>query len=214
MVESQLTVLIVAEEATVAEEAAYPLAGLLSLTNFNRLIYLQPSGLLLDSAAFNTLFTCHMEKSMLGISAAVLDDLAGPSVVLIKPSMEAYFESIAFISKKDFSESTFLQDLQLITGPNQASGQLVATTSTLFTPSDDFNATNFLESTSYIHISDRNMPGPEFDAPRDNSIRVKPSNLPARKAWESVYEKYRELRMNVCGLDLEPMPAAKADERK
>ena len=75
----------------------------------------------------------------------------------------------------------------------------------------EFNATEFLELTGYVHIEDPGVEGPEYDVQRPDFVRAMPSGKQARKAWEMVYERYRDARRDVCGLDLEPV-ARQVDE--
>ena len=69
----------------------------------------------------------------------------------------------------------------------------------------EFNATDFLEMTAYVHIEDPGVEGPEYDVPRPDFVRAMPSGKEARKAWEIVYERYRDARTDICGLDLKPV---------
>ena len=187
---------------------AYPLAGLFSLTRFDRLMYLRPSGLILDSSHLDDLFTIPMNTSLATLSVGSGRVRMPPSIILLKPSMERYHGFAASLSAGEYSEESFLQgtprigDNPPITGGE--SGRLLATTSALQLEGEDFNATSFFASTSYVQIQDPAMPGPEFDAPRDAFLRARPSGFQARGAWEDVYEKYRMKRMDICGLDLEP----------
>ena len=60
-----------------------------------------------------------------------------------------------------------------------------------------------LKDTAYVIIEDEELPGPEFDIPYENWMRARPEAGEQRIAWEGVYERYREVRREVCGLDLE-----------
>ena len=58
---------------------------------------------------------------------------------------------------------------------------------------------------AYVHLSDPGIPGPEYDIPRQVYLRSRPQGAESRKVWEDLYELYRMRRMDICGLDLEPM---------
>ena len=57
-----------------------------------------------------------------------------------------------------------------------------------------------------MQLLDPNIPGPEYDVPRSLFLQSRPEEIEARKAWEELYEIYRLRRMDICGLDLEPIP--------
>ena len=149
------------------------------------------------------LFTLPMETSSLGISASTQSEDADPSVLLFQPSTQAVQDIASSIAAGDYSEDDYLQNIQLMTDFAGDQVHLVAKTSALYLGSDQFNAAEFLDLTSYVHLSDSLMPGPEFDAPGEMLELARPSQDQPRKAWVEVYERYREQRMDVCGLDLE-----------
>lgn len=193
------------------EEAAYPLVDLLSLTLLNRLIYLKPSGLILDSAKLDMLFTLPMESAMLGISGNPHDEDTIPSVILLEPSEKAYNDTLSSIPAGSSSDEEFLRHVSLVAG-TRGQNNIVAKTSAIHLESDRFNLTEFIESTSYVQLSDPGLPGPEFNVPRRQLLRAKPKQPIHRRAWETVYEMFREQRMSVCGLDLEPTPESSSEK--
>lgn len=185
------------------DEAAYPLVGLLSLTIFSRLVYIKPSGLILDSAKLDLLFTLPMGSPVLGISGSSHED-ALPSILLLEPSMKIYHDALSSMSAGTFTDDDFLQQIPLAPGAGDQP-RVVAKTSAIHLENDTFNATDFLESISYVQITDRGIPGPEFNAARQQVSRAKPKKPQQRKAWETVYEMFRQRRMEICGLDLQPL---------
>lgn len=186
--------------------STFPLTGLLSLTAYNRVIYLPPSGLVLDTSGLDHLFTLPMESDMLGISAGSEDEATSPSVVLLKPSKEAFQEISDSSQSKSYDEDELLSKIALMPDMPEDQVHVVYKTSGLKFEDDSFNATKFLASTSYVHISEPDMLGPEYDAPKVSIASAKPKIFQPQKAWQEVYERYRERRMDVCGLDLEPAP--------
>lgn len=191
---------------------AYPLAGLFSLTEYDRLMYLRPSGLILNSSPLDDLFTTPMNTSLATLSARSGHFPMAPSIFIVKPSMERYHDLVASLFAGEASEETFLQNTPPLVGksptPDRDGVRLLAETSALKLEGDDFNATSFFAGTSYVHIRDPGMPGPEYDAPRNTFLRARPKGFHARGAWEDIYETYRTKRMDICGLDLEPVGMA------
>ena len=202
-----------ASGSSLTPEERYPLTNLLSPHQYNRIIYLQASGLVLDSTPLDLLFTLPMGTSMLGLSASGPDGEHGqPSILLIQPSKQAHEDVVSSLPEGVYPDSEFLQRVTMELAPTDAEfhTRLLAETSQLDAESvADFNATEFLDTTAYIHISD---PEPEYDIPRQDFVRAMPSGKQAKKAWESVYARFRDARMNVCGLDLEPIGTRKVDQ--
>ncbi|KAI4281345.1 MAG: hypothetical protein L6R35_005675 [Caloplaca aegaea] len=192
-------------------ESVFPLAGLLSLAAYNRLIYLPPSGLVLDTSGLDHLFTLPMETNMLGISAGSEDETITPSVVLLSPSKDAFQTTLESLPSNGYDEDGFLSKIPRLADLPEDQVHIVAKTSSLRHEDDGFDAAEFLDTTSYVHISDADMLGPEYDTPREMTTLARPRKLQPRKAWHDVYEKYRQGRMDVCGLDLEPAPRSGKD---
>lgn len=187
------------------DEAAYPLFGLLSLSIFDRLIYLRPSGLIIDSADLDLLFTLPMESSILGISGNSEGEFTLPSIVIFEPSITAYNGALSAISIETYSDDEFLRHIPQISGI-AGQGHLVARTSAMSLEFNELTAANFFKSISYVHLTDPDFPGPEFDIPSKTVVRARPKLPQNRAIWERVYEIFRERRMSICGLDLEPFP--------
>ncbi|KAL9606087.1 MAG: hypothetical protein Q9179_000713 [Wetmoreana sp. 5 TL-2023] len=190
----------------VGKESAFPLAGLLSLSAYKRVVYLPPSGLVLDTSGLDHLFTLPMESDMLGISAGSEDETTPPSIVLLQPSKEAFQAILASLPSDRYDEDRFLSKIPLLADLPEDQVHVVAKTSGLRFEDDAFDADEFLASTSYVQVSDPDMLGPEFDTPRGLINEARPKKPQPRKAWVDIYEKYRQRRMDVCGLDLEPAP--------
>lgn len=67
----------------------------------------------------------------------------------------------------------------------------------------DFNATAFEEATTFVRLSDPELPGPEYDIPYADRVKLRPQDQQAEEMWSRLYERFRQQRMEVCGLDLE-----------
>ena len=186
-------------------EEKYPLTNLLSLVNFNRIISLQAPGLVLDATPLDLLFTLPMEDPLLGLSSTQ-ETRANPSILLMLSSKETYTSITSSLPEGAYPDAEFLQRAILDAAPADPGAQtrLLAETGLLNEDSiADFNATEFLEGTSYVRLVDDGIPGPEFDVSKEAWGRARPEGTQARKAWEAVYARFREARIEVCGLDLE-----------
>jgi len=124
----------------------------------------------------------------------------GPDVALLRdafPGPEALLSPLTMPYFTPYIHSTTPQLRRIPPAP-----AIDTVDSTLDDPTA-FNATAFVLSTSYIHLNDPEMPGPEYDVPRRERDKWRPENKEARRVWERMYDVFRGRRMEVCGLDLE-----------
>ncbi len=201
--------IVQAIQSQTTPEEIYPLTNLLAPHYYNRLLYLKPAGLILHSTPLDLLFTLPMDSPILGLSApASTSDTSPPSILLLQPSKSTYRDISSALPEGAYPDTEFLNLIHVESMPPDAElhTRLLAETSALDAESvAEFNATDFLEMTAYVHIEDPGVEGPEYDVPRPDFVRAMPSGKQARKAWESVYERYRDARRSVCGLNLEPV---------
>ncbi|MCJ1437979.1 hypothetical protein MMC27_007366 [Xylographa pallens] len=190
-------------------EAAFPLSGLLSLTRFDHVVYLRPSGLIIDSSILDTLFSMPTNASFTSFS----DSSSGlPPLTLIIPSKAAFYAAMATLRGDLSSESSYLRsNTHFLTLPSTPA-PIVSRTSYLHNVSEEFESDIFLSQAGYVQLLDEDIKGPEYNIPRDVFLQSRPQPGEARTAWEELYEMYRTRRMDVCGLDLEPMPAVYGPE--
>lgn len=189
------------------DEAKYSLTGLMSLTIFNRLIYLRPSGLINDSSQLDLLFTLPMDTPVLGIAATNHDRGAEKPIMIFQPSLKAYDQLASAFPAESYSDDEFMLRIPAMTDFAEDQVHLVTKSSTLVLAEESFDARESLEATAYIHLSDPYLPGPEYYLSDSLLSMARPTRPGPRKAWEGAYELFRERRMNVCGLDLEPVKA-------
>lgn len=190
------------------EEEKYPLSTLLSLLHYNRLLLLQSPGLILDSTPLDLLFTLPMSTPVLGLSPPG-SPKSHPSLLLLQPSRSTYEEITSSLPEGVYPDTEFLQRVTLESAPTdpEFDTRLLAETGLLEEESGKmFNTSRFLDSTGFVRLRDEGVAGPEYDVGRDEFVPAMPRGKEARRAWERVYEIYRERRMDVCGLDLEPVP--------
>lgn len=188
--------------------ASIPLSRLLSLVQFERVLYLPLTGVVMDVASLDSTFTIDMNTSathLVGGSSMSKH----PKALMAKPSLPAYDdigevaaaadsleEFVAAINSKPVLTTSFLETGDLGFGPPYM---------------DDSDLPESLKSIAYMRFTDPEILGPEFDIPQDMWMRAKPVVSRPRKAWEDTYNQYRGDRMSVCGLDLEPLPAKPAE---
>lgn len=192
-------------------EERWPLVNVLSLVHYNRILVLKQPGLILDPTPLDLLFTLPMEKPMLGLSDPQ-DEERRPVILLLEPSRETYQDVAATLPEGAYPDAEFLQKVSVEHAPEDPEKRLhlLATTSLLGEGEETaFNATEFMDVTAYVHLEDPGLPGPEYDIPRQVFVKAMPETQEARRVWQGVYEKFRDKRMDVCGLDLEPVESSK-----
>ncbi|KAL6718723.1 hypothetical protein ACLMJK_002957 [Lecanora helva] len=196
-------------EGKLTDEERFPLLNVLSLMHYNRIMVLRQPGLILDVTPLDLLFTLPMEKPMLGLSDPQ-DESRKPVILLFEPSEEMYQEIASTLPEGAYLDEEFLQKVSVEHAPEdpEKSLHLLATTGLLGDEkADSFVKEDLMDMTAYVHIDDPGLPGPQYDVPRQTFVNAMPKGKEARKGWEMVYERFRDSRMNVCGLDLEPITA-------
>lgn len=199
-------------------EERFPLTNLLSLITMNRIIYLQPSGLVMDVTPLDLLFTLPMEeRSMIGLS----DPQSGtndPAILLVEPGKKAWKNAVAALPEGVYGDDAFFGLVHTSVAPSSAATDektegkeggvnLVSETGSLRDGIEvrNSNASTWLEDTAYVRLKDERLKGPEFEMSDQAKESVMPKLVERRKAWQAAYERFREERMDVCGLDLEPL---------
>ncbi len=137
------------------------------------------------------------------------ETLRSTSLLLLAPSQKPINrtnDQLAAASVLYSNTSPRLMLQQALVPRSSLGSHLVLETSELEDQPVDLDPTKFLTSMAYVHFSDPNLPGPAYDIPHDIFVRAAPRESKPRRVWESMYERFRDKRMNVCGLDLEPMP--------
>lgn len=189
--------------------STYPLAELLALTNYDRILYLQTPGLLLNSTKLDHLLATSSKNLRTDESTKPPTSRDATSILLLAPSEAAFTQAHDRLGAEQAPDNELLtrplSERNLITPPSD-DNRLVLESSHMKTEPQESSAMISTSSASYLHFSDPALPGPEYDIPRDLFSRQAPRDGPTRRLWERSYEKFRDLRMEVCGLDLEPMP--------
>ena len=184
-----------ADEGGSEQRADEDLATLLALTTFDRVVYLQPKGLVLDVELLDGLFGLPVDASVTPIDAQG----AWPhQSLMVRPSLS--------LARRPGAVRENLPRPLLAEAPL---AELLLQTSALRDPpealAENFNHSTFYDYTAYVTFTEADIPGPEFDLPAGTFARVQPSSAQHRAAWRSLYERFRMERMAICGLDLQPI---------
>ncbi|KAF2205253.1 hypothetical protein GQ43DRAFT_460071 [Delitschia confertaspora ATCC 74209] len=188
--------------------SSYSLASLYLLTDYERIISLQGPGLLLDASALDSLLAFSKSEPMAAYPATPDRKDLSTNLLLVHPSAETYRQlkesrSSQPMTDLDLFRQSFSVPESLISQWSLSIGNLIYESTRLRDAIDGFNATVFEEATAYVRFSDPEIPGPEYDIPYFEKAAIRPKNNEARAVWEGLYEKFRQRRMEVCGLDLE-----------
>ena len=186
---------------------AYPITHLLTLRQFRRLLYLNPSGLLLHSAALDRLLTIPTTspisyfpgQSPATANATLIGAIIQPSIGFSRVFTNTSNKALPYQDAAFFSISG-IHSYHVITP------YLISRTADLRLQGADFNATRYKSQVAYVQLIDDNIPGPQYDVPRNVFLRSRPVQREAGKIWDNLYKTYRIRRINICGLELEPMP--------
>ncbi|KAF2107143.1 hypothetical protein BDV96DRAFT_305886 [Lophiotrema nucula] len=188
--------------------SSYSLASLYSLVNYDRIIYLQQPGSLLDASALDSLLAFSDSQTMAAYPATPDRQDISMNMFLIHPSAEEYTRlkdarASHPMTDQELFRKSFAAPTSLISEWSLSMGNVVYESRSLRDAVDGFNATLFEEATTYVRFSDPEIPGPEYDLPFYERVALYPQNEEAKEAWKNLYERFRQRRMEVCGLDLE-----------
>ncbi|EDU42655.1 hypothetical protein PtrSN002B_008908 [Pyrenophora tritici-repentis] len=188
--------------------SSYSLATLYSLVDYERILYLQGPGVLLDASALDSLLAFSKSEPMAAYPATPERTDMSTSLLLIHPSQQSYNQLRTLRASKPTSDlnmfrKTFSVPDALISEWSLSMGNVVYESEKLRDATDGFNATAFEKATTFVKLSDPELPGPEYDVPFAERAKLRPKNEEAQEAWSKLYERFRQQRMEVCGLDLE-----------
>jgi hypothetical protein len=201
----------IVDGADVNAASSYSLASVYSLVDYERILYLQGPGVLLDASALDSLLAFSKSEPMAALPATAERDSLSTSLLLVHPSQQTFEQLKTLRASKPMSDldmlrSTFTGPESLLAEWSTSMGNVYYESQNLRKPVDEFNATAFEEATTFVRLSDAEMPGPEYDMPYSDRVKLRPKNREAEQVWSRLYEDFRQQRMDVCGLDLEYMP--------
>lgn len=191
--------------------SSYSLGSVFALTEFDRILYLQTPGLVLDSLPLDSLLAFAPRRSVSALPTNGEGTELDTSMLLVIPSVENYAILRTRKTQKPVSDISLFRDSfpapSSLLAPSTLEDypDFFSSTSLLHSvPTEtEFNTSSYLSSTAYIHINDESLPGPEYDVHWGEKIKARPENHDAQIMWERIYESFRNKRMDVCGLDLE-----------
>ncbi|EOD46888.1 Glycosyltransferase family 8 [Neofusicoccum parvum] len=200
---------MVTDHREVYSASAYSLASIFALIDFDRLLYLAPSGIIVDSLALDALLAFSPSRRL----AALPDDPTASRIstnfMLIEPSTSTFKQLSSAKAKTDVGDKALFQEFfetskSLLPPTAEDETTLYYESSELraLEESESFNSTQFLSSTAYVRLADPEIPGPEYDVPYGRMVQLRPKEDEPRWVWEKLYFKFRGGRMDICGLDL------------
>jgi hypothetical protein len=171
-------------------------------------VYLDGPGVLLDASALDSLLAFSKSEPMAAYPATPERTDMSTSLLLVHPSHESFRQlkevrASKPVSDLDLFRQTFAAPQSLFSEWSLSMGNVVYESQRLREAVDGFNLTLFEGATTYVRLSDPELPGPEYDVPYSDRVHLRPKDEQAREAWEKLYERFRQRRMEVCGLDLE-----------
>jgi hypothetical protein len=174
--------------------------NLFFLKDYERVITLPPPGLVLNSLPLDTLLAYHQIGEAISAYPPVKGNGSGSSMIMARPSTK-HIPTLPLSIIPSIFSSASNPDLPL---PSIFSN--IVSLRMPHAPNEPFNATKFLSETAYVHISDPELPGPEYDLPYYEMVRRRPEDEDQGYLWEKMYSTYKDRRYEVCGLDLETWP--------
>lgn len=198
----------IVEGADATSATSYSLASIYSLVDYERILYLQGPGVLLDASALDSLLAFSKSEPLAAYPATPARNDMSTSLLLVHPSRDSFHKMKELrtsreISDLDLFRKSFKAQESLISEWSLSMGNVFYESHSLRHIDGDFNATAFEEATTFVRLSDPELPGPEYDMPYSDRAKLRPQNQEAEEVWTSLYERFRSQRMEVCGLDLE-----------
>ncbi|KAF2803630.1 uncharacterized protein BDZ99DRAFT_576105 [Mytilinidion resinicola] len=209
----------IVEEADDSLPSSYSLASIYSLVEYERVIHLAAPGVILDAGPLDSLLAFSKSQPLAAFPATSERNDISTSLFLVHPTVSDYrklreLRATEPMSDLNLFRKSFSAPESLLSTWSLSLGNLVYESGTLRDAIDGFNATVFIEATAYVRLSDPELPGPEYDVPYYDRVRLRPQNEEAGAVWAKLYETFRERRMEICGLDLETWttPVLQAEE--
>jgi len=195
------------EDANEEEPSSYSLTSVWSLSDYDRVLILQTPGMILDATLLDAILAYAPASSLATLSTESTPGVNETDLILAMPD-ETSYKTLASIPLATNILPALKQNLATLVLDAAADGtHLVTSISTLHTPREEeiFDATAWLSSTAYVRFSDPKLPGPEYDVPWAQRIKARPRNKDADWVWTKLYSGFSQRRMDVCGLDLQPI---------
>ena len=170
-------------------------------------MYLEPPGHILDAAAIASILAFSPQSPIMSLQSRELPGKRSVEMLLISPSASHLRHLSKNFAKHPGTDVDLLQNSFPYTQDSHilSTKEFLSHTSDLRAASEEFNATDFLDTTPYIRIVDSGLVGPQFDVPYPERVAARPKVPDAEAIWSRIYDGFRLGRMSICGLDLEPL---------
>jgi hypothetical protein len=195
------------------DPSQYSIASTFSLTHYEQVMVLPTPSLILNSHPLDSILAYHTSSEHLSLYPAT-NSISAENLLLITPSKDTHETLRQLHTEQTQSDSVLLKKafpsphvLSRDTDPDFSSS-LYATLESLRNEQfeDRFNATTFLQNTALFRINDHELPGPQYDAPYQDVVNLRPKDEDQGFIWENLYSTYKDRRYRVCGLNPKPWP--------
>ncbi|KAF2456574.1 hypothetical protein BDY21DRAFT_386517 [Lineolata rhizophorae] len=216
----------VVEGADESLPSSYSLAHLFSLTEYDRLLYLSPPGLLLSSYPLDLLLAYAPPSPLAVLPASSApqhppDQPFSTSLLLLTPSAPTHARLLAARAARPQPDPSLLRSA--FPSPALLTPALLSSLADGFAPLSDtsslsrpeagdeagpgaepFDPGRWRATRGWVRFAgDGGLPAPQVDAGWRARARWRPRGRDEGRVWEGLYEEFRERRAEVCGLDLE-----------
>ena len=185
---------------------SYPVASLLSLTRYNTVLTLTTPSLILQAKSLDSVLV-KAPASPVSFSEAPATSKSdvNSNIFVFHPSLSASNQvSSALASENTLAEFDLLQYLysppESLLPTSVFPSRSLLSTSTFKNPEVDL--TEAVQDAATVFFDDDGLRGPAFDVPQALWKQARPGGQ-AGRLWEGLWERYREERRGVCGLDLD-----------
>lgn len=196
--------------STVTNPSSFSIAALYSMTQFDRILTFPPPGLILNAAPLDSILA-YSSTSQTTAFPSYNTSTSLTSLLLVSPSTQSH-KALTELKKKqphldslELLKYTFPAPPSLLKDDSEEQFPTnIYTTSALLRTAQGFSTGAFEEETAFIHLSDPELPGPQYDTPYTDLVRMRPKNEDQGFVWEKMYSMYKDKRYSVCGMDLLP----------
>jgi hypothetical protein len=195
------------------DPSEYSIASAFSLTHYEQVMILPTPSLILNSHPLDSILADHTSSEYLSLYPST-NTISSENLLIITPSKDMHETIRGLRTEPTQTDSVLLKKafpsppvLSRDTDP-AFSSSLYATLESLRKQQfeDRFNATAFLQKTALFRIEDHELPGPQYDAPYQDVVNLRPKDEDQGFIWENLYSTYKDRRYKVCGLNPMPWP--------
>jgi hypothetical protein len=169
--------------------------------------------LILNSRPLDSILAYHASSEYLTLYPST-PSISSENLLLITPSKEMHENLKALRTDPSQTDSSLLHKAfpsPPVLSPStdlEFRPSMYATLETLRKEQsqDKFNATTFLQKTALFRVDDHELPGPQYDAPYQDVVNLRPKDEDQGFIWENLYSTYKDRRYQICGLNPKPWP--------